>query len=438
MTVRITMVGTGYVGLVSGACFAELGHDVICVDKDEKKIQMLLEGRMPIYEPGLDELVERNVKVGRLSFATDVAASVKDRDAVFVAVGTPTEQGSDRADLKYVYAAAAEIAAAATGFTVIVTKSTVPVGTNNQVLDIAQQNVTESGRIAVASNPEFLREGAAIKDFLEPDRIVVGVSDPEARDVMERIYSPLMISSIVPLVVTGIETAELIKYAANAFLAVKISFINEMANLCEVVGANVAEVAHGIGLDRRIGPAFLNTGPGWGGSCFPKDTRALLATAADAGVKSLVVSSAVDANNHRKSDMVARVVRALGGDVKGRKIAVLGLTFKGQTDDMRESTSLVVLPALQARGAEIIAFDPSDPHDAPRLLPGVKLAKTPVEAATGADLLVILTDWMVFKTYDFRQIATVMASPVMVDMRNLLNAAEAKKFGFQHYVSLGR
>lgn len=438
MTVRITMVGTGYVGLVSGACFAELGHDVICVDKDEKKIQMLLEGRMPIYEPGLDELVERNVKAGRLSFTTDVATSVKDRDAVFVAVGTPTEQGSDRADLKYVYAAAAEIAAAATGFTVIVTKSTVPVGTNNQVLDIAQQNVTESGRIAVASNPEFLREGAAIKDFLEPDRIVVGVSDPEARDVMERIYSPLMISSIVPLVVTGIETAELIKYAANAFLAVKISFINEMANLCEVVGANVAEVAHGIGLDRRIGPAFLNTGPGWGGSCFPKDTRALLATAADAGVKSLVVSSAVDANNHRKSDMVARVVRALGGDVKGRKIAVLGLTFKGQTDDMRESTSLVVLPALQARGAEIIAFDPSDPHDAPRLLPGVKLAKTPVEAATGADLLVILTDWMVFKTYDFRQIATVMASPVMVDMRNLLNAAEAKKFGFQHYVSLGR
>lgn len=438
MTVRITMVGTGYVGLVSGACFSELGHDVICVDKDEKKIKMLLEGRMPIYEPGLDELVERNVKAGRLSFTTDVATSVKDRDAVFVAVGTPTEQGSDRADLKYVYVAAAEIAAAATGFTVIVTKSTVPVGTNSQVLDIAQQNVTVGGRIAVASNPEFLREGAAIKDFLEPDRIVVGVSDPEARDVMERIYSPLMISSTVPLVVTGIETAELIKYAANAFLAVKISFINEMANLCEAVGANVAEVAHGIGLDRRIGPAFLNTGPGWGGSCFPKDTRALLATAADAGVKSLVVSSAVDANNHRKSDMVARVVRALGGDVKGRKIAVLGLTFKGQTDDMRESTSLVVLPALQARGAEIIAFDPSHPHDAPRLLPGVKLAKTPVEAATGADLLVILTDWMVFKTYDFRQIATVMASPVMVDMRNLLNAAEAKKFGFQHYVSLGR
>lgn len=438
MTVRITMVGTGYVGLVSGACFAELGHDVICVDKDEKKIQLLLDGRMPIYEPGLDELVERNVKAGRLSFTTDVAASVKDRDAVFVAVGTPTEQGSDRADLRYVYAAAAEIAAAATGFTVIVTKSTVPVGTNSQVLDIARQNTTDGGRIAVASNPEFLREGAAIKDFLEPDRIVVGVSDAEAREVMERIYSPLMISSTVPLVVTGIETAELIKYAANAFLAVKISFINEMANLCEAVGANVAEVAHGIGLDRRIGPAFLNTGPGWGGSCFPKDTRALLATAADAGVKSLVVSSAVDANNHRKSDMVARVVRALGGDVKGRKIAVFGLTFKGQTDDMRESTSLVVLPALQARGAEIVAFDPSDPHDAPRLLPGVKLAKTPVEAATGADLLVILTDWMVFKTYDFHQIATVMASPVLVDMRNLLNATEAKKFGFQHYASLGR
>lgn len=437
MKVRITMVGTGYVGLVSGACFAELGHDVICVDKNERKIQMLLEGRMPIYEPGLDELVERNVKAGRLSFSTNVAEGVKDRDAVFIAVGTPTEAGSDRADLKYVYAAAAEIAAAATGFTVIVTKSTVPVGTNGQVFDIAEKNVTEGARIAVASNPEFLREGAAIKDFLEPDRIVVGVSDADARDVMEQIYSPLL-SGTVPFVVTGIQTAELIKYAANAFLAVKISFINEMANLCEAVDANVEEVARGIGLDRRIGPAFLNTGPGWGGSCFPKDTRALLATAADAGVKSLIVSSAVDANNHRKFDMVARIVQAAGGDVKSKKIAVLGLTFKGQTDDMRESTSLVVLPSLLAKGAEVVAFDPSEPHEAEVLLSGVRMAASPVEAATGADILVILTDWMVFKTYDYREIAAVMKSPVLVDLRNLLSAVDAKKNGFSHYVSLGR
>lgn len=438
MKVRITMVGTGYVGLVSGACFAELGHDVICVDKDERKIGMLRKGRMPIYEPGLDQLVERNVKQGRLRFSTDVAESVKDRDAVFIAVGTPTEAGSDRADLKYVYAAAAEIAAATTGFTVIVTKSTVPVGTNGQVFDIAAQNVTNGARIAVASNPEFLREGAAIKDFLEPDRVVVGVADPDARNVMENIYSPLLMNGNVPFVVTGIQTAELIKYAANAFLAVKISFINEMANLCEKVDASVEEVARGIGLDKRIGPAFLNTGPGWGGSCFPKDTRALLATAVDTGVESLIVSAAVEANTRRKEDMAERVATAVGGDVKGKKIAVLGVTFKGQTDDMRESTSLVVLPALQARGAKIVAFDPSEPHEAGNLLPGVTMAATPREAAEGADVLVILTDWMVFKTYDFSEIASVMASPVLVDLRNLLNAAEAQRSGFAKYISLGR
>lgn len=438
MKVRITMVGTGYVGLVSGACFAEIGHDVICVDKDERKIQMLRSGKMPIFEPGLDELVERNVKAGRLVFSTNVEESVKDRDAVFIAVGTPTEPGSDRADLRYVYAAAEEIASAATGFTVIVTKSTVPVGTNMQVLKIAKNSSPDGTQIEVASNPEFLREGAAIKDFLEPDRIVVGVTDPQAQEVMERIYSPLLVSGTVPFFVTGIQTAELIKYAANAFLAVKISFINEMANICEAVEATVDGVAKGIGLDRRIGPAFLNTGPGWGGSCFPKDTRALLATAADAGVQSLIVSSAVDANNHRKTDMVARVVRALGGDVNGKKIAVLGVTFKGQTDDMRESTSLVVLPALQARGAVIVAFDPSEPHEADKLLPGVSMANSALEAAKDADVLVILTDWMVFKTYDFEKIAAVMKTPILVDLRNLLNDNIAKKSGFSEYVSLGR
>ncbi|ACM36074.1 MULTISPECIES: UDP-glucose dehydrogenase family protein [Rhizobium/Agrobacterium group] len=438
MNVRITMVGTGYVGLVSGACFAELGHDVICVDKDPRKIEMLHQGKMPIYEPGLDELVQRNVAAGRITFTTDLAASVKDRDAVFIAVGTPTEAGSDRADLKYVFAAAAEIAKAVTGFTVIVTKSTVPVGTNRQVFDIAKANAAPDVRIAVASNPEFLREGAAIKDFLEPDRIVVGVDTPQSGEVMERIYAPLLLNGNVPFFSTGIETAELIKYAANAFLAVKISFINEMANLCEAVGATVEDVAHGIGLDKRIGRAFLNTGPGWGGSCFPKDTRALLATAADAGIDSLVVSSAVNANNQRKADMVTKVIEAAGGDVEGKKIAVLGVTFKGQTDDMRESTSLVMLPALQAKGAKVAAFDPSSPHDAASQLPGVEMTKTAKEAATGADVLVILTDWMVFKTYNFKEIASVMASPVLVDLRNMFNANEAQKNGFSHYVSLGR
>jgi UDPglucose 6-dehydrogenase len=432
------MVGTGYVGLVSGACFAELGHEVICVDKDESKIAMLRAGKMPIYEPGLDELVQRNVQAGRISFSTDVAASVKDRDAIFIAVGTPTENGTGRADLKYVYAAAAEIAQATTGFTVIVTKSTVPVGTNSRVFEIAQQNVSADARIAVASNPEFLREGAAIKDFLEPDRVVVGVEDPEAAEMMERIYAPLLMQGKQPYFKTGIQTAELIKYAANAFLAVKISFIDEIANLCEAVGANVDDVARGLGFDKRIGQGFLNTGPGWGGSCFPKDTRALIATASDADVRSMVVSAAVEANIKRKMDMVGKIVGAAGGDVKGKKIAVLGVTFKGQTDDMRESTSLVVLPALQDMGAEIVAYDPSNPHEAATLLPGVTMVQSPKDAASGADILVILTDWMIFKAYDFKAIAAVMASPVLVDLRNMLNAKEAQKSGFTHYVSLGR
>jgi UDPglucose 6-dehydrogenase len=432
------MVGTGYVGLVSGACFAELGHEVICVDKDESKIAMLRAGKMPIYEPGLDELVQRNVQAGRISFSTDVTASVKDRDAIFIAVGTPTENGTGRADLKYVYAAAAEIAQATTGFTVIVTKSTVPVGTNSRVFDIAQQNVSPDARIAVASNPEFLREGAAIKDFLEPDRVVVGVEDADAAEMMERIYAPLLMHGKVPLFKTGIQTAELIKYAANAFLAVKISFIDEIANLCEAVGANVDDVARGLGFDKRIGQGFLNTGPGWGGSCFPKDTRALIATASDANVRSLVVSSAVEANNIRKMDMVSKILGAAGGDVKGKKIAVLGVTFKGQTDDMREGTSLVVLPALQEMGAQIVAYDPSHPHDAASLLPGVTMVTSPRDAAQDADILVILTDWMIFKAYDFKAIASVMASPVLVDLRNMLNANEAQRSGFTHYVSLGR
>ena len=432
------MIGTGYVGLVSGACFAELGHDVICVDKNHGKIQTLLDGEMPIYEPGLDELVQRNVKAGRLTFTTDVSGSVKDRDAVFIAVGTPTEPGTDRADLKYVYAAAEEIAASVTGFTVIVTKSTVPVGTNKRVLEIAQQSCRGEARIAIASNPEFLREGAAVNDFLEPDRVVVGLNDPDAAVVMEKIYAPLLLRDDVPYVQTGVETAELIKYAANAFLAVKITFINEMANLCETVEANVEEVARGIGLDKRIGPAFLKTGPGWGGSCFPKDTLALLATAKELGEDCLIVDAAVQANNNRKVDMVEKILQAMGGDVQGKKIGVLGVTFKGQTDDMRESTSLVVLPELQARGAKIEAFDPSEPKDAASLLPGVHMVASAADAARGADALVILTDWLVFKTYDYGGLAAAMASPFLVDLRNLLSREEATAAGFTNYVSLGR
>jgi UDPglucose 6-dehydrogenase len=438
MSVKIAIVGTGYVGLVTGACFAEVGHEVICVDNDARKIRLLAEGRIPIYEPGLDELVRRNMESGRLSASTDIKASVKDCDAVFIAVGTPTEAGTDRADLRYVHAAAAEIARAVTGFTVVVTKSTVPVGTNNQVFEICQQHISPGAEIAVASNPEFLREGAAIKDFLEPDRVVIGVSSPRARDVMGRIYAPLLLHNNVPLVTTTIETAELLKYAANAFLAVKISFIDEMANLCEAVGANVEDVARGIGLDKRIGPAFLNTGPGWGGSCFPKDTRALLATANDAGVDCLIVDSAVRANASRKVDMVDRIVQAVGGSVSGRKITVLGVTFKGQTDDMRESTSLVVIPALQERGAEVTVFDPSFAGKQMAELPGVRLAETAFDGARDADALVILADWMVFKTYDLKKLADVMASKTLVDLRNLFTREDAAKGGFSTYVSLGR
>jgi UDPglucose 6-dehydrogenase len=438
MKLRIAIVGTGYVGLVSGACFAEIGHEVVCIDKDRRKIAMLEGGLMPIFEPGLDELVARNVESGRLSFSTDLAASVADKDAVFIAVGTPTAPGSDRADLRYVYAAAAEIAAAVTGFTVIVTKSTVPVGTNATVYEIAQKQLKGHASVAVASNPEFLREGAAIQDFLEPDRIVVGLTSPAACDVMQTLYAPLTAKGDVPFVVTGIQTAELVKYAANAFLAVKISFINEMADLCEAVDADIGEVARGMGLDKRIGAAFLNTGPGWGGSCFPKDTRALLATAAEMDVKSQIVAAAVRANEDRKADMVDRIVKAVGGDVSGKRIGVLGVTFKGQTDDMRESTSLVVLPALQALGAEVVAFDPSRPHEAGKLLPGVTMVGHQMDVATDADALVILTDWTIFRLYDYKAMASAMASPVLVDLRNLLDARHANACGFSRYVSLGR
>jgi UDPglucose 6-dehydrogenase len=414
-----------------------LGHDVICVDKIASKIERLNRGEIPIFEPGLEEIVRSNAKAGRLRFSTDVAASVKDRDAVFIAVGTPTKKGSDAADLSYVYAAAEELAKSITGFTVVVSKSTVPVGTNQQVYQICKAHISPGAEIAIASNPEFLREGAAINDFMHPDRIVIGAENPKAIEVMNRIYAPLTVSGNAPLVVTTTQSAEMIKYAANAFLAVKISFINEIANLCEAVDANINDVALGIGLDSRIGSRFLNTGPGWGGSCFPKDTRALLATAQGSGVECKTVDAALQANEDRKHHMIQKIVAACGGSVKGKRIAVFGVTFKGQTDDMRESASLVVLPALLEQGAEIVAFDPSNSHEAAELLPGVTLVQTHLEASKGSDLLVVLTDWMIFKTYNLAEIAVSMRTANLLDLRNLYNGKDAVNAGFQFYTALG-
>jgi UDPglucose 6-dehydrogenase len=436
MSVKITMLGTGYVGLVTGACLAELGHNVICVDKDAQKIANLLHGKMPIYEPGLDELVTRQTSQKRLSFSTDVAASVKGRDAVFIAVGTPSNEQTGRADLKYVEAAAREVGAAIDRFTVVVTKSTVPVGTNRLVAEILRQNVRAPGDCAVASNPEFLREGAAITDFMEPDRVVVGCENAAALEIMRRIYAPLSAQN-TPFVETDIETAEMIKYAANAFLAVKVSFINEISDLCEAVGAEVSDVARGIGLDNRIGSAFLRVGPGWGGSCFPKDTRALEMVAQDAGMPLKIVGAAMQANDDRKRAMAARIVKLCGGNVRGKKLAVLGLTFKGQTDDMRESPSLDILPLLIEAGAEVRAFDPSDPHSVDELLPDINIFETPEAAATGADALIVLTDWMVFKSYDLAELSAVMSEPLMIDLRNLFGRQKALDAGFKSYFGLG-
>jgi len=436
MTAKITIIGTGYVGLVSGACFSALGHDVICVDQDRRKIDMLNSGKLPIYEPGLDELVHRSVEQGTLHFSTDTAASVKGRDAVFIAVGTPSDGPSGNADLRYVFGAAQDIARALDKFTVIITKSTVPVGTNRRVFDNMLGELGGDELFAVASNPEFLREGVAIHDFMQPDRIVVGISDARAQAVLERIYAPLT-SREIPFVVTNIETAEVIKYAANAFLAVKVSFINEVADLCEATGANVRDVAHGIGLDHRIGKAFLNTGPGWGGSCFPKDTRALLMTAQASGVPARIVSAAMDANAQRKRSMIERIRAMCGGDLSGKRVAVLGVTFKGQTDDMRESPALDILPGVVEAGAEVAAYDPSDPHEASNLLPSVKMVKSAVEAATHADLLVVMTDWMAFKSLDLVELSAVMRNRSMLDLRNLFTPDLAGKGGFQTYRSLG-
>src|SRR5438876_460295 len=414
---RIAMIGTGYVGLVSGACFADFGHQVTCVDKDGDKIAALLRGEIPIFEPGLDALVASNVKAGRLNFATDLKAPVAEADAVFIAVGTPSRRGDGHADLSYVHAAAREIAGALSGFTVVVTKSTVPVGTGDEVERLIRET-NKTADFTVASNPEFLREGAAIRDFKFPDRIVIGTSDDRARKVLSDIYRPLSRNQ-APLMFTARRTAELIKYAANAFLATKITFINEIADLAEEVGADVQEVARGIGLDNRIGAKFLHPGPGFGGSCFPKDTRALLKTAQDKNVPLRVVEAVIAANDIRKRAMARKVAAAFGGSLRGKTIAVLGLTFKPNTDDMREAPSIPLATALQDMGAQVRAFDPVGMEQAKAVLPDVTYCDGAYDCAEGADGLVIVTEWEQFRALDLEQIKQRMACPVLVDLRNI-------------------
>ncbi|PTQ12343.1 UDP-glucose 6-dehydrogenase [Sphingomonas oleivorans] len=428
---RITMIGTGYVGLVSGTCFSDFGHEVICVDKDATKIARLEAGIMPIYEPGLDALVESNVRAGRLSFTTDLAPAVAAADVVFIAVGTPSRRGDGHADLSYVFAATREIAAAISGPTVVVTKSTVPVGTGDEVERIIRE-VAPNARAWAVSNPEFLREGAAIEDFKRPDRIVVGTDDEIARAMMGEVYRPLSLSQ-APLLFTGRRTSELIKYAANAFLATKIGFINEMADLCEMVGADVKDVSRGIGLDNRIGSKFLHAGPGYGGSCFPKDTLALLKTAEDFQSPVRIVEAVVQANDARKRAMGRKVIKAMGGDARGATITLLGLTFKPNTDDMRDAPSLAIVQALQDAGAHVRAYDPEGMDQARALLPDVEFAADPYAAAEGADALVIATEWDAFRALDLQRIAMLLARPLLVDLRNIYPAAEVERAGLAYH-----
>ena len=432
---HLTIVGAGYVGLVSGACLADFGHVVTCVDNDAGKVAALEDGRLPIYEPGLDRLVAANRRDDRLRFTTDLKASVGGADAVFIAVGTPSRRGDGKADLTYVYNAAREIASALDGFTVIVTKSTVPIGTGDEVEAIIREARPDADFVVV-SNPEFLREGAAIEDFKRPNRIVVGTLDERARGVMTEIYRPLYLNRS-PILFTDRRTSELIKYAANAFLATKITFINEVADLCEAVGANVQEVARGIGLDERIGGKFLHPGPGFGGSCFPKDMRALIQTAEESGAPLRIVSAANEVNETRKKAMADRVVAALGGSAKGATVAVLGLTFKPNTDDMREAPSLALIPALQAAGATIRAYDPEGMEQAKPLLPGVAFCNDPYDCAAGADALVIVTEWDSFRALDLDRIRTALRRPVLVDLRNIYPPQEMQARGFA-YRSVGR
>jgi UDPglucose 6-dehydrogenase len=432
---KITMIGSGYVGLVSGACFSDFGHDVVCVDKDVSKIEALHAGRMPIYEPGLDQLVATNVAAGRLTFTTDLATAVSGADAIFIAVGTPSRRGDGHADLTYVFEATKEIAAAVTGPTVVVTKSTVPVGTGDRVEEILREERPDI-QIAVVSNPEFLREGAAIGDFKRPDRIVIGSEDAHAREVMREVYRPLYLNES-PILFVSRRTSELIKYAANAFLATKITFINEIADLCEAVGANVQDVSRGIGLDNRIGAKFLHAGPGYGGSCFPKDTLALLKTAEDHESPVHIVEAVVKVNESRKRAMGRKVLHALGDEPRGKTVAVLGLTFKPNTDDMRDAPSLAVVQSLQDAGVTVRAFDPEGMEAAEAMMPGVTFCKDAYEAATGADAVTIVTEWDTFRALDLKRLASVMTAPVMVDLRNVYRPDDVRKLGFA-YTSVGR
>jgi UDPglucose 6-dehydrogenase len=430
---RIAMIGTGYVGLVSGACFSEFGHEVVCIDKDEGKIADLNGGRIPIFEPGLEEVVATNAKAGRLTFTRDLAPAVSKADAIFIAVGTPSRRGDGHADLSFVFGAAEEIARAMSGYSVVVTKSTVPVGTGRKVEDIIRK-LRPDAEFDVASNPEFLREGSAIEDFRRPDRVVVGAETERARNVLKEVYRPLFLNE-TPIVFTSRETSELIKYAANAFLATKITFINEVADLCEKVGADVQEVARGIGLDGRIGGKFLHAGPGFGGSCFPKDTLALLKTSQDAKAPVRIVETVVAVNEARKSRMADKIADAFG-DLKGKTVAVLGLTFKPNTDDMRDAPSLVIVPKLQEKGARIRAYDPEGTAEARKLL-GIETCKDAYEAIDGADGVVILTEWNEFRALDLARVKSLLKRPLMVDLRNIYRPAMMEEAGFT-YVSVGR
>ena len=432
---KIAMIGSGYVGLVSGACFADFGHQVICVDKDPSKIEQLDKNIMPIFEPGLARLVERNVDGGRLSFSGDLKESVKDCDAVFIAVGTPSRRGDGHADLSYVYAATEEIADAITKPTVVITKSTVPVGTGDEV-ELILSKTLDADQFAVISNPEFLREGAAINDFKRPDRIVIGAEIEWAKDVMSEIYRPLFLNES-PIIFTGRRTAELIKYAANAFLATKITFINEIADLCEKVGADVQEVSRGIGLDNRIGAKFLHAGPGYGGSCFPKDTLALLKTAQDNESPVRIVEAVVQVNDQRKRAMGRKVIHALGGEARGKKVALLGLTFKPNTDDMRDAPSIAIVQTLIDAGAIVSAYDPEGMDIAAEIMPDVTMTDSSYDAAAGADAVVIVTEWDAFRALDLDKLSAAMAGKVLVDLRNIYHPADVAKSGLE-YTSIGR
>jgi len=432
---KIAMIGSGYVGLVSGACFADFGHDVVCVDKDPAKIESLLAGKMPIYEPGLEGLVAANVRAGRLSFSTDLPSSVADADAVFIAVGTPSRRGDGFADLSYVRDAAREIGESIRKRCVVVTKSTVPVGTGDEVEKIIRQTAPDAD-FEVVSNPEFLREGAAIGDFKRPDRIVVGTEVEWAREYMREIYQPLFLNES-PILFVSRRTSEVIKYAANAFLATKITFINEMADLCEKVGANVQDVSRGIGLDGRIGSKFLHAGPGYGGSCFPKDTLALMKTAQDHEAPLQIVEAVVRVNDLRKRAMARKVIAAMGGDVEGKRVAMLGLTFKPNTDDMRDAPAIVIAQGLIDAGAEVIAYDPEGMEAAAALMPGVTMAEGAYQALQDADCAVIVTEWDVFRALALPRVLATMRGNTLVDLRNIYKPEQMKAAGF-HYVSVGR